>query len=347
MLSCINKNSVEFRTLKERSGLSESIVEAICRDFSDRLGRFPYLDELPNSNSETYLRNKLKIKENNSVKTEDILKLLGKETIEEAQIELNNQFRDLEIKITQLNKESIIHIKHRPSIYDITEKIEQYKESKAPLFFVKTLDKLAKLYGFNFIETNTEELTIGELKDVVKDANTAASFIYNGNIYINTDIASIDSPLHEIMHLLLSSIKFSNPDLYYNLVSLSEQFTGYDKLIKTFKNRTKSDINEELFVTEFSRFMMGEDSILSELDENTMYEISYNVHRLLDSILMGNYSSNKISSNIYSLSLKQIAQIVDSAEMNISKRISDSEIHRILQNKKEELIKSNQLKEYC
>ena len=100
MLSCINKNSVEFRTLKERSGLSESIVEAICRDFSDRLGRFPYLDELPNSNSETYLRNKLKIKENNSVKTEDILKLLGKETIEEAQIELNNQFRDLEIKIT-------------------------------------------------------------------------------------------------------------------------------------------------------------------------------------------------------------------------------------------------------
>ena len=128
--------------------------------------------------------------------------------------------------------------------------------------------------------------------------------IYNGNIYINTDIASIDSPLHEIMHLLLGSIKFSNPDLYYNLVSLSEQFTGYDKLIKTFKNRTKSDINEELFVTEFSRFMMGEDSILSELDENTMYEISYNVHRLLDSILMGNYSSNKISSNIYSLSLK-------------------------------------------
>ena len=93
--------------------------------------------------------------------------------------------------------------------------------------------------------------------------------------------------------------------------------------------------------------MMGEDSILSELDENTMYEISYNVHRLLDSILMGNYSSNKISSNIYSLSLKQIAQIVDSAEMNISKRISDSEIHRILQNKKEELIKLNQLKEYC
>ena len=93
--------------------------------------------------------------------------------------------------------------------------------------------------------------------------------------------------------------------------------------------------------------MMGEDSILSELDENIMYEISYNIHRLLDSVLMGNYSSNKITSNIYSLSLKQIAQIVDSAEMNISQRISDSEIHRILQNKKEELIKSNQLKEYC
>ena len=62
MLSCINKNSYEFQTLKQRSGLNEFMLEAICRRFISEYDRFPYLDELPNSNSETNLREVLNIK---------------------------------------------------------------------------------------------------------------------------------------------------------------------------------------------------------------------------------------------------------------------------------------------
>ena len=40
------------------------MLEAICRRFVSEYNRFPYLDELPNSNSETSLREALNIKNN-------------------------------------------------------------------------------------------------------------------------------------------------------------------------------------------------------------------------------------------------------------------------------------------
>jgi len=133
---------------------------------------------------------------------------------------------------------------------------------------------------------------------------TTQAFIYNGDIYINTDNSSIDAPLHEMMHLLIGSIKFTNPSLYSNLVSLAESFDNYPRLIKTFKNRTRSDINEELFVTEFSRYVTGQDSVLNNLNKNVLYEISYNVHRLLDSVLMGRKSTILHGEGVYNMSLK-------------------------------------------
>jgi hypothetical protein len=61
MMVCINKNSVDFQTLKNRSGISEYSLEAICRSYMTKYGRWPYLDELPNSNSEPYLRESLSL----------------------------------------------------------------------------------------------------------------------------------------------------------------------------------------------------------------------------------------------------------------------------------------------
>jgi len=85
MAVCINKNSVDFQTLKNRSGLSEFLLDAICSDFQEKLGRWPELDELPNSNSELYLRKSLNIKEN-SGSVEDILNETNTSSIEDANI---------------------------------------------------------------------------------------------------------------------------------------------------------------------------------------------------------------------------------------------------------------------
>ena len=39
----------------------------------------------------------------------------------------------------------------------------------------------------------------------------AKAFIYNGNIYINTDNATIDSPIHEMLHIVIGGLSRSNP----------------------------------------------------------------------------------------------------------------------------------------
>ena len=72
---CINKNSVEYQLLKERANINETVLEALCRYYVENYGRFPYLDELPDSNSIKYLREKLKITSNDGANINDILEL--------------------------------------------------------------------------------------------------------------------------------------------------------------------------------------------------------------------------------------------------------------------------------
>ena len=90
MLTCINKKAPEYQNLKDKSGIQDFILNAVCRDYLDKYGRFPYLDELPKANSEPHLRKRLHIKDNNSAKIEDILSETGKSTVEEATIDINN-----------------------------------------------------------------------------------------------------------------------------------------------------------------------------------------------------------------------------------------------------------------
>ena len=44
---------------------------------------------------------------------------------------------------------------------------------------------------------------------------------------------------------------------------------------------------EELFVTEMSKYLAGESSIIEQLDGHTVNELHYNMKRLLDTALMG------------------------------------------------------------
>lgn len=345
MLSCINKNSVEFQTLKNRSGLSEFELEAYCRASLEQHNRFPYLDELPYSDSTNYLKENIKLK-NNSTKIDNILEYTGTSTVEEANIKLNNQHRDLEVNIIPLNTEALVDITKRPSIYETTKNEVEIGEVNSALYLNNAIEKITKLYGINIIPITNADLLSDQFKGIESDAQ---AFILNGNIYINTDSANVDAPLHELMHLFIGSIKFTNPNLYNQLVQHSMSFDGYGELAKHFKNRTQSDINEELFVTEFAKYITGQSSALDNLSTQELYEISYNVHRLLDSILMGSTSSNIYENQIYGMSMKELAQRLESATMNndFMGRLQDAEIHRTLQNYKSELIESGKLKEYC
>jgi hypothetical protein len=84
------------------SGLPEFSSYAFIRGFEEENGRMPELDEIPEANSESYLRKQLKIK--TVGKTEystvtDLLKLTKAQSIEEAMPKLNNEYKDLEASL--------------------------------------------------------------------------------------------------------------------------------------------------------------------------------------------------------------------------------------------------------
>lgn len=344
MLSCINKSSYEFQTLKQRSGLNEFILEAICRRFVTEYDRFPYLDELPNSNSKESLKEALHIKDN-SAKIQDILSFTGRNNIEEANISINDQFRDLETEIVPINQEAIVNITHRPTITEEVQPVEQDNWVSNRAVISNAIDKLRELYGIKLIETNDYQLS-GKVSDRIN------AFVLNGDIYINTDHASIDAPLHEMMHLLIGSIRFTNPNLYQNLVSLASQLPNRSQLAKQYRNKSQNDINEEILVSEVAKYLSGMKSSIDKLDKKTNYEIEYNIKRVLDTILMGQDSVKTITNDrLYNMSLKQLAQEVNSTtfinQFKGTFNSEDSALHRKLNNKKSELIKNNELQEVC
>lgn len=566
MLTCINKNSTEYRTLKDRSGISDSILEAICRDFLDKYDRFPYLDEIIGSNSDPYLRNVLQLDMYNGTSIQNLLSVTGTDTVEDANIVLNDQYRDVEVEITPLNKDAIVEITKRPTednfdnwteedeilaraprnaegqllapngrISNLTEKqyaqvrtkafkrwfgdwendpanaskvvdengeplvvyhgsknswevydksrfkrdqfgrgiyltedksnaenygntreffvnsknpfyagyiwengrksfrpkaagllfnstidkesyvemLQQYTNEKeaefignqlknadsvvityrnpyivkygeiivsnpnqiksassnsglfsrtndniydpAPngyLVMTNALNKLASLYGIKFNDITDAELASDKWRNIISDPSSVNAFVYNGQIYINIDRANLDAPIHEMMHLFVGSIRFQNPNLYQHLISLSEQFPNYNKLAREFSGRTRNDINEEIFVQEVSRYLVGLPSNISNIESKLQYEITYNIKRVLDTILMGEDSVKTLSNDrLFNLSLKEIAREIHSSVMTNNfhgtLNVENSALHRKLNNIKSDLQSKGILKEYC
>lgn len=220
------------------------------------------------------------------------------------------------------------------------------------LVMTNALNKLASLYGIKFNDITDAELASDKWRNIISDPSSVNAFVYNGQIYINIDRANLDAPIHEMMHLFVGSIRFQNPNLYQHLISLSEQFPNYNKLAREFSGRTRNDINEEIFVQEVSRYLVGLPSNISNIESKLQYEITYNIKRVLDTILMGEDSVKTLSNDrLFNLSLKEIAREIHSSVMTNNfhgtLNVENSELHRKLNNIKSDLQSKGILKEYC
>lgn len=132
------------------------------------------------------------------------------------------------------------------------------------------------------------------------------------------------------------------------LVGQAEQFDSYDTISQNYPNRTKGDINEEVFVTELAKYLTGQNNAIFNLDQSIQNEILYNVNRTLDTVLMGE-NSVKCVENPYIMNLKTLAKLVNSSTMISEKRgsLSDATLNRMMANTKSELMKNKELKEEC
>ena len=348
-MQCINENSREYQTLKKQSGLSNFVLSAYVGDFLETHNRFPYLDELPEADSSKAISEYLSLKKDNTTKTENILQATNTNTVEEAVPVLNDKYRDKEIEVLEVGSKSKVYITTRPNTTQISDNNidNNYENVNSFAFFNEIIDKLQTLYGINIIPITNAELSQDKWASIT-GTKGVKSFIYNGNIYINTDIATVDSPVHEFLHLLFGSMKYQNRSLYDQLVGQAEQFDSYNTISKNYPNRTRGDINEEVFVTELAKYLTGQNNSISNLEQSIQNEIMYNVNRTLDTVLMGE-NSVKCIENPYIMNLKTLAKLVNSSTMISEKRgsLSDATLNRMMANTKSELMKNKELREEC
>ena len=354
MANCINRNSLEYQSLKNKAGIHESLFDIIYEEFQDQHGRSPRLDEISMVDSSKYIKNILKLDKNNSTKIDHVLDLTNSNTIEEAIIKLNNEYLDKEISILPIIEDCIVDIKTRPTDgYPNFE--ETYIPDKNPngvIIIEQALHKLANLYGIKVNTVTNAELSMDKWKHLMPQDRLVNAFIYNGDIYINTDKASPDSFIHEMLHLLVGSMRFTNSQLYTSLISQAESFPNYERLLSDYSGKTRNDANEEIFIQEISKYFSGMNSDLNGLDPEIVYEINYNVRRVLDSILMGAFSTKTLSDKqLYNSSFKNVTQAVGSPIMTSTftgtMNVEGSALHRKLNNMKSDLLKRKILEEVC
>lgn len=356
MNACINKKSYEYRSLSERTGLSDLFLEAEIIDYADKHnGRWPTPAEIDGSDTTEHAREFLELRKNNTTETSKLTDKFQVDTVDEAVVLLNTQdtYNDLEFDILPLNKTSIVNISHRPSKYNNNFEI-RYKpdeEVNSKIVLDTAFGKLATLYGIHFKQVYLHDLHNDPMfKDVIAVDPNPKAFILNGQIYINMNNYSVDSPIHELSHMLIGQLRFAKPELYMQLISLSEQLPDYDKLARTYPNRSRNDINEEIFVTEYSKFITGQKSVFDSIDPDIAYQVQFQVNRMIDTMLEGSFGIRDLKlQDIGKYSLKQIADLVNSSKMTSvnSFPLEGSSIHRKLNNMKSAMLKSGQLKEVC
>ena len=87
---------------------------------------------------------------NNSSCKEDILKFTGASDLNNANIIINDKYRDLDTEIIPLNKTAIVDIKERPSVFKYVESPQNdFEFVDSAVFITNSLDKMAKTMGIN------------------------------------------------------------------------------------------------------------------------------------------------------------------------------------------------------
>lgn len=212
MNACVIRNTSEYKDLKEKSGVSDTMLTVRCEGFRRKYGRFPHLDELPGADSTKHFRETLKINENGGSKIDHILERASASSIEEANVKLNDEYRDLDITLLPIHDEAVVEVQRRPRRDIINDgKVDVDSNPDTYQVMETAIDKISNRYGIKVNAVNTKEIkTLTE----IPNAGLTKGFIYNGQIYINLDNYTPDTMIHEMMHLLIGGMRFSLPDMY-------------------------------------------------------------------------------------------------------------------------------------
>lgn len=123
-------------------------------------------------------------------------------------------------------------------------------------FLNQNLTELANFYrnnlGVDITALSKSELELFSRKHNLKLENkldAVRAFVYNGKIYLNTSVANASDLFHELAHIVLGSLKVSDPEIYSEIIKKYESHRSFDKKLeiqrRTYEHYSYQDIVEE------------------------------------------------------------------------------------------------------
>lgn len=361
MALCVNRTGLGYSTLKEMSGISGFMMDVMTSHYLEKYGRFPRLNELPHADSRKYLQDKLdgtitqsEDKENwdlLKVSKDALLEYTESTNIEEATSVLQKNHNDLQINVTEVGSTVHLEMRRVPTKYDNVKTKFEAKSNSVQLNAVllnNVIENLLQYSGQNVIKITDAELATPEWRSILQGRSLVKAFVYQGQIYINVDRASIDDHLHELLHILLGSTAMQDPDLYMAILGALDQDIDYvEQQAINYPGRSRQDLLEELLVKEVAKHVVGLKSKIQDLDENIKVQLFENIARAFDRALEADNSSLTLDPNIL-LNSKLYDLSVYLGEATIKQQaIQQSWLHRQYANTIEKLIKDKKLREEC
>lgn len=390
MALCVDKHSLEYQTLLQRSGVPDFNLNVVVSYYLENYGRYPRLNEIPNADSRAFMYKQLDVKVNNSDlkgnKTEEessiqsikvsknkIIEYLGlnsdasNDVIQDLMAKKHTDLTFKDVKVSKDGKTYIFKFYKLPTQWsrrNVNRNLMSNEEQEefSVEIFNKFIEEAFTKFGRRVIKISDLELSTPEWKGIVDTKKINKAFIYEGNIYINTDHATIDDMLHELLHVYIGAVQTkdskNNTDLYKKMLNtiigsgqFEQRWNREVSINKNTKMGNMMDFAEEVLVSELAKHLTGQQSIFRGMDQKLMDDISYTLKTGLDSIFYANGSATSMSDiNFFTSSLKDVLNYLKSGlleECTYRNIDYDAYEHRITSNIMQKMLNNNMMEEQC
>ena len=156
--------------------------------------------------------------------------------------------------------------------------------------------------GFNYVVFDENAITIEEQIQFKKIDLTTNGFVYNGDVYLNSDSVDLITPIHEFNHLYNKWLKENREDVYMQGLSLIEkeinnpnsEIKDIIEFVKTNQpNLSGEKLKEEILTELVGR--RGIELINSNKKSDLVSWLKSAWESIQDMLGLSNYSSNQIA----------------------------------------------------
>ena len=354
LISSGNNNSLASQYYQYISDLDKGEINIFNEDGTINTNVFIMnLNDLKYRLSGSENASKFAVKETKSGRAVTKVEVFEKEdsTISDEEIEISNieeYISDFILNLPFSTKTKLPIKPHEDYSKDFNAKEIVIASSRT--VFDGLANELANTYGKQIpMEIMTKEEIQSEFGDR-EDIDTliaSKGFIIDGNIYLNVDKLSLDAPMHEIMHFIAASMKFSDdPEIRKSYYSLLDWITNWlnnsgdekdqelkkELLDKTgaYGNRHMSDIKEEILVTllgrEFQKTfnsLWGESRLISK--DRIHAVIKMVIGKMLNSNEIQDLDFNHLGNATLLSVLKKFASHILNVDSGLSRVLSQNQ----------------------